>query len=98
MTMRFRLSPTDCVSISGIEHRVQSQCSSGIILERVEDPGINRSYTHEEFMDLLAAPDVSLRRGEFSATSAARRLRCDTKYLSSLSTQDSDQVLCGRLG
>ncbi|WP_220475098.1 Mu transposase C-terminal domain-containing protein [Paracoccus sp. JM45] len=62
-------------------------------MERIEDPNISRSYTHSEIIDLLAAPDVAFLRGEFTASSAARRLRGDTRYLSSLPAKHSERLL-----
>lgn len=93
MTMRFRLSETDCVTISGADHVLKSQDADGIILQRLDAKDICLPFSHAEFVRLLAAPDVSLKRSHFSSPSAARRLQNDQRYLASLAAPTRDQVL-----
>ncbi|MDM7458720.1 MAG: hypothetical protein P3W94_005065, partial [Paracoccus sp. (in: a-proteobacteria)] len=93
MTMRFRLSEVDCVTISGADHILKSQNSDGIILQRLDAKDICLPFSHPEFVRLLAAPDVSLRRNHFSSPSAARRLHNDRTYLASLAAPARDEVL-----
>ena len=93
MTMRFRLSEVDCVTISGADHIVASQDADGIILQRLDVKDICLPFSHAEFVRLLAAPDVSLKRSHFSSPSAARRLQNDQRYLASLAAPTRDQVL-----
>lgn len=93
MTMRFRLSETDCVTISGADHVLKSQDADGIILQRLDAKEVFLPFSHAEFVRLLAAPDVSLKRGHFSSPSAARRLQNDHTYLAPLDTATRDHVL-----
>ncbi|MFB2594855.1 Mu transposase C-terminal domain-containing protein [Paracoccus sp. p4-l81] len=93
MTMRFRLSEVDCVTISGADHILKSQDADGIILQRLDAKDICLPFSHAEFIRLLAAPDVSLKRNHFSSPSAARRLHNDRAYLASLAAPARDNVL-----
>lgn len=93
MTLKMRLSETDCITIAGIDHRLLRQTSDGVILARADAMEISRAFGHDEFLRLLAAPDVHLRRGHFSATRAALRLRHDVSYLNTLPKPRRDKVL-----
>lgn len=84
MTIRFRLSENDCISINRIDHRVQSQNENGIILRRLDDSSLHLSFTHGELVRLLASADMRLKRGYFSSEQAGLRTRCDIQYISSL--------------
>lgn len=84
MTLRFRLSETDCVVIAGTEHILASQDADGITLRRYDTAEVHQSFTHAEFLRLLAAPDVQLQRSRFSAETAARRLHNDRTWLQGL--------------
>jgi putative transposase len=83
MTIRFRLSKLDAVVIDGYDHRLQSQDAGGIVLQKLDD-GASLSFKHRELLELLASPNVSLKRGHFSSARSALRFRCDLQYLNSL--------------
>ncbi|THK34059.1 hypothetical protein EHS39_32530 [Ensifer sp. MPMI2T] len=84
MTVRFRLSETDCISINGIDHQVQRQDENGVVLRRLDDYSMHLSFTHVELARLLASPDMRLKRNYFSTGQAALRTRCDIRYINSL--------------
>ncbi|MFT3688249.1 hypothetical protein [Paenirhodobacter sp.] len=84
MTRHFRASQTDCLEIGGSEHRLLRCDHAGSVWSRLDDPSICLSFTGDEFLHLLARPDVRLKRGAFSDQAAFRRLRCDVNYLQTL--------------
>ncbi|OSP54462.1 Mu transposase C-terminal domain-containing protein [Pseudoruegeria sp. SK021] len=84
MTQHFRFHDTDCLEISGVEHRFVSADRSGSVWARLLDDKVHLSFKSEEFMQLIARPDTRLKRGHFSDQAAHRRLRCDIEYLQSV--------------
>ncbi|MFS4439631.1 Mu transposase C-terminal domain-containing protein [Paracoccaceae bacterium GXU_MW_L88] len=92
MSVRFLLSDTDCVCISGADHHAQSQDASGLVLQRLDDPQILLPFSHEAFIALLAGPDVALKRGYFASSSVQRRLRNDLSYVASLPDAPREEI------
>lgn len=93
MTQHFRISETDCLSISGTEHQLIKNDQSGSLWSRLDDPAIHLSFTGKEFIELLSRHDVRLKRGFFSKTAAARRLRCDINYVQTLPLEKREKIL-----
>ena len=93
MTIRFRLSQTDCISINGADHFLHSQGETGVTLWRVDDSAACLSFTHEQLVSLLASPEVRYKRGFFSSGQAALRLRCDHQYLNTLNPDKRAELL-----
>lgn len=101
MTQHFRFAETDCLDISGREHRLIRCDRSGSIWAPVSDDAVRLSFTSEQMLQLLAGPDCRLKRGHFSDPAAFRRLRCDMSYMQSLDPKTRARALwqstCARL-
>lgn len=93
MTRHFRVSEADCLEIAGASHRLIRSDKTGSTWARLDDDAVRLSFTGEEFIRLLAAPDTRLKRGHFSDQSAFRRLRCDYSYLQTLPPEQRSRVL-----
>lgn len=93
MTQHFRLSEADCLEIAGSPHRLTRSDKSGSTWARLDDDSVRLSFTAEEFIRLLAAPDTRLKRSHFSDQSAFRRLRCDYAYLQTLPPEQRSRIL-----
>lgn len=93
MTHHFRVSEVDCLEISGLAHRLVRSDKTGSIWARLDDDNIRLSFTGEELLRLLAAPDTCLKRGHFSDQSAFLRLRCDYRYLQTLPPEERSRIL-----
>ncbi|EKF42407.1 integrase catalytic subunit [Nitratireductor indicus C115] len=93
MTSRFRLSETDCITINGADHLLQSQDDKGVVLWRIDDSAVRLSFTHEQLVGLLASPDIRFKRDHFSCGRAALRLRCDHQYLNTLPADTREDLL-----
>lgn len=101
MTRHFRVSEADCLEIAGATHRLIRTDKTGTVWARLDDDAVRLSFTGEEFIRLLAAPDTRLKRGHFSDHAAVRRLRCDYRYLQTLAPQKRARALwqtsCARI-
>lgn len=93
MTYHFRLSPVDCLEIAGVDHRLIRSDKTGSIWARLDDDNIRLSFTGDELLRLVAAPDTRLKRGHYSEESAFRRMRCDDLYLQSLPHEQRSRML-----
>lgn len=93
MTRHFRVSEVDCLEIAGTAYRLTCADKNGSTWARLDDDGVRVSFSDEQFIHLLAAPDTRLRRGHFSDQSAFRRLRCDYNYLQTLPPEKRSRVL-----
>lgn len=74
MTRHFNVSEVDCLEIAGSAHRLIRSDKTGSTWARLDDDNIRLSFTGDELLTLLAAPDTRLKRGHFSDQSAFRRL------------------------
>ncbi|MFN3312484.1 MAG: hypothetical protein ACK46Q_03325 [Hyphomonas sp.] len=93
MTRHFNVSEVDCLEIAGSAHRLIRSDKTGSIWARLDDDNIRLSFTGEELLGLLAAPDTRLKRGHFSDQSAFRRLRCDHRYIQTLPPEQRSRIL-----
>lgn len=84
MSPHIRFHPTDAISLAKTLYLIWLQTRSGLVLQKVDDPSVTRSFTSDEVVALLAAPDTRLRRGYFSGHKAVSRLRNGQKYLSTV--------------
>lgn len=84
MSLRIRFHPTDAISMAKTLYLIWEQTKSGLVLQQVDNPSVTRSFTSEEVVALLAAPDTRLRRGYFSGHKAVSRLRNGQKYLATV--------------
>ncbi len=84
MSPRIRFHPTDAISLAKTLYLIWKQTRSGLVLQQVDDPSVTRSFTSDEVVALLAAPDTRLRRGYFSGHKAVSRLRNGQKYLATV--------------
>ncbi|AIJ81972.1 integrase, catalytic domain protein [Brucella canis] len=92
MSIRFRLSEADCITLNGIDHVLEHYDELGVILRARDASSRRLSFSHEEIMQLLSQPDVRLERDYFAAGQIARRARCDQRYLSSLTTRGTPKT------
>ena len=93
MTRHFRVSEVDCLEIAGTPYRLIRSDKTGSAWARLDDDAVRLSFTGEEFIRLLAAPDTRLKRGHFSDQAAFRRLRCDYAYLQTLPPEQRSRIL-----
>lgn len=93
MSIRFRLSEADCITLNGIDHVLEHYDELGVILRARDASSRRLSFSHEEIMQLLSQPDVRLERDYFAAGQIARRARCDQRYLSSLPPEARQKLL-----
>lgn len=93
MTRHFRVSEADCLEIAGTAHRLIRSDKTGTIWARLDDDNVRLSFSGEELLRLLAAPDTRLKRGQFSDQSAFLRLRCDFKYIATLPAEERSRIL-----
>ena len=93
MTVRFKISEIDCVIIDKMQYVLHRQTEDGIILRPCDGGEAFRELTHSQLCELFKKPGFEYRRGYFSSPQAARRLRNDTKYMSSLPQAVREKVL-----
>ncbi|MBU2957164.1 Mu transposase C-terminal domain-containing protein [Paracoccus sp. 1_MG-2023] len=93
MNYIYRVSETDCLEIAGSKHRLIRSDKTGSVWSRLDDDNVRLSFTGEELLRLLAAPDTRLKRGHFSDQSAFLRLRCDYQYLQTLQLEKQSRIL-----
>ncbi|ENR04941.1 hypothetical protein H721_00736 [Brucella ovis IntaBari-2006-46-332] len=62
MSIRFRLSEADCITLNGIDHVLEHYDELGVILRARDASSRRLSFSHEEIMQLLSQPDVRLGR------------------------------------
>lgn len=93
MSYRIHLAPVDCLEVVGVDHRLSRSDRTGSTWARLDNDNIRLSFTHDELLQLLAAPDVRLKRGHYSEESAFRRMRCDDLYLQSLPQEQRSRIL-----
>lgn len=93
MTRHFRVSEADCLEIAGTAHRLIRSDKTGTIWARLDDDNVRLSFSGEELLRLLAAPDTRLKRGQFSDQSAFLRLRCDFRYIATLPAEERSRIL-----
>ncbi|ENT10736.1 MULTISPECIES: hypothetical protein [Brucella] len=60
MSIRFRLSEADCITLNGIDHVLEHYDELGVILRARDASSRRLSFSHEEIMQLLSQPDVRL--------------------------------------
>jgi transposase InsO family protein len=93
MTTRFRISEVDCIAISGESFILHRQTTDGVVLRRLDGSEGYLEFTSPDLIKLLARPDVAYHRGFFSSAQAARRLRNDQQYLTTLPPKVREKLL-----
>lgn len=93
MSNRFRISEVDCIVIDQVQHMLESQTDEGIVLRPCDGSQARREFSYDALIKLLSQPHVEYRRGYFASAQAARRLRNDQQYLSTLPVAVQDKLL-----
>ncbi len=93
MIPRFGISEVDCIVISGESFILHRQTTDGVVLRRFDGSEGYLEFTSPDLIKLLARPDVEYRRGFFSSAQAARRLRNDQQYLTTLPSKVREKLL-----
>lgn len=93
MIPRIRFDPTDAITIANVDFLIWEQSKRGLVLQRVDNASITRSFSNDEVHALLTAPDTKLKRGFFSGHKAVNRLRNGQKYLATVPQKPRSRAL-----
>lgn len=93
MTPRFGISEVDCIVVNGESFILHRQTTDGVVLRRLDGSEGYLEFTSPDLIKLLARRDVEYRRGFFSSAQAARRLRNDQQYLTTLPSKVREKLL-----
>lgn len=93
MSMRYRLASDDRLTIAGAHYRVLSQDADGFVFQCIDAHEVFQHCRQGDLVALLERPDVRLSRAGLSDRVAARLLRNETTWSSSLNKETRDSVV-----
>ncbi|HEV7258553.1 MAG TPA: Mu transposase C-terminal domain-containing protein [Bosea sp. (in: a-proteobacteria)] len=93
---KFRIGPTDRLSIDGIEYRMRQSLPHGYVLARVDDPGVLEDFSHERLSLLSQTSRFGFDRGAFDVAAIAARLESDADIVADIPIKEREMVLARR--
>ena len=87
MTLRFRFSNSDMITTAGVAIRPIEINDIGGTFERIGQPEITESFSHQELAEMMRRPDTTYFAGYFDRATQEMRLNKSVEVISELPEQ-----------
>lgn len=93
MTMRLRLSRSDMLNLGEVSYRPVEIQAEAIVLERVDQPGITQTLSHDEIFALLKLPGSRYQPGYFDLARGRARQNTPVELMAELTAETRSNLL-----